>query len=60
MATRRTCSFCGTEIEPGTGKMYIKKDGVVFYFCTSKCEKNMIDLKRVPRRTRWTKHYARQ
>ncbi len=59
MATRRMCSFCGTEIEPGTGKMFVKKDGIIYYFCTSKCEKNMIDLKRVPRRTRWTKHYTR-
>jgi large subunit ribosomal protein L24e len=58
MVTRRTCSFCGNEIEPGTGKMYVKRDGVVFHFCSSKCENNMIKLKRVPRRTRWTKHHS--
>ena len=23
----RTCSFCSKEIEEGTGKMYVKKDG---------------------------------
>lgn len=58
MVERRTCNFCGIAIEPGTGKMYIKKDGTVYNFCTNKCKKNYIDLKRVPRRTRWTKRYA--
>ena len=27
MVERRKCSFCGNEIEPGTGKIYAKKDG---------------------------------
>ncbi len=58
MVTRRTCTFCGSEIEPGTGKMYVRKDGIVYNFCSSKCEKNLVKLKRVPRRTRWTKQFA--
>ena len=58
MPLRRVCSFCGNEIEPGTGKMYIKKDGSVFHFCTNKCQKNMLVLKRTPRRIRWTEHYS--
>jgi large subunit ribosomal protein L24e len=60
MVERRVCTFCGEEIEPGTGRMYIKKDGVVYNFCTSKCFKNMIVLGRVPRRTTWTQYYARE
>ena len=60
MVERRTCSFCGEEIEPGTGKIYVKKDGTVFYFCSNKCQKNMIKLKRVPRRVRWTKKYVKK
>ncbi len=60
MVERRVCTFCGDEIEPGTGRMYIKKDGVVYNFCTSKCFKNMIVLGRVPRRTTWTQYYARE
>src|SRR5881397_586222 len=36
MPTRRSCSFCGNEIEPGTGKMFIRKDGTVFLFCSHK------------------------
>ena len=49
------CSFCGTEIPKGTGKMYVKKDGKIFWFCSSKCEKNMIVLGRKARKTTWTK-----
>lgn len=54
MAEIRKCSFCYREIEPGTGKMFVKKDGTVLNFCTNKCYKNMIELKRVSRTTQWT------
>ena len=57
MVERRVCSFCGNEIEPGTGKMYIKKDATTYLFCSSKCQKNMIVLKRNPRKVRWTKRF---
>jgi large subunit ribosomal protein L24e len=55
-----TCSFCGEEIEVGTGKMYVRRDGRIFYFCSGKCEKNMLKLKRNPRKLKWTKKYARK
>ncbi len=58
MVEKRNCSFCGETIEPGTGKMYIRKDGTIYYFCSNKCKKNRIDLGRVPRRTRWTVRYS--
>ncbi len=54
------CTFCGKSIPLGTGKMYVKVDGRVFYFCSNKCEKNMIKLNRIPRNTRWTAEHARQ
>ncbi|MDD2411116.1 MAG: 50S ribosomal protein L24e [Candidatus Methanomethylophilaceae archaeon] len=54
MVEIRKCSFCGTEIEPGTGKMYVKRDGTVLFFDSNKCYKNMVELKRVPRKTAWT------
>jgi large subunit ribosomal protein L24e len=60
MVERRVCTFCGDEIEPGTGRMYIKKDGVIFNFCSSKCFKNLVVLGRVPRRTTWTRFYERE
>src|SRR5512137_905287 len=60
MVERRVCTFCGDEIEPGTGRMYIKKDGVIYNFCSSKCFKNLVVLGRVPRRTTWTRYYERE
>jgi len=50
---QRKCSFCGVILEPGTGKLLIKKDGSLYYFCSSKCESNF-ELGRLPRRTVWT------
>ena len=57
MVKTKVCSFCGEKIEPGTGKMFVKTDGTIFQFCTNKCKKNMLKLKRLPRRVRWTKKY---
>jgi len=53
----KKCDFCKTRIEQGTGKMYIKKDGKILDFCSNKCEKNMLKLKRKPRTTKWTGEY---
>jgi len=47
------CSFCGDEIEKGTGKMFIKKDGKILNFCSSKCEKSLLKLKRKPTKVKW-------
>ncbi len=51
------CSFCGKEIPKGTGIMYVQKTGKILYFCSRKCEKNMIVLKRKPRTTKFTEEY---
>jgi len=51
------CSFCKNVINKGTGKIYVQKTGKLLYFCSSKCEKNMLKLKRKPRTTRWTEEY---
>ena len=48
------CTFCGNALLQGTGKMYVKTDGKILYFCTMRCEKSMIKLDRKPRETRWT------
>lgn len=60
MVERRVCSFCGNEIEPGTGKMYVKIDGTIYNFCKNKCHKNLIKLRRIPRRTGWTQPHMRE
>ena len=59
MVDRRVCTFCGDEIEPGTGKLFVKNDGTALNFCSSKCQKNMLELNRVPRRTRWSSKYEK-
>jgi len=60
MPYKRICAFCGREIEPGTGKMYVMSDGTVYYFCSSKCQKNMLKLNRIPRKVRWTQAYRKE
>ena len=44
-------------MKPGTGFLYVKKDGAAFFFCSRKCEKNLLKLKRKPIATKWTKAY---
>ena len=51
------CSFCGESIEKGTGKMFVYATGKISYFCSNKCEKNLIKLGRNPAHTRWTESY---
>lgn len=53
------CSFCGERIEKGTGKIFVYKTGKILNFCSSKCEKNTLKLKRKPRNFKWTKHYKK-
>ena len=48
------CNFCGKSIAIGTGKIYAKKDGTSYKFCSNKCETNLIILKRKPVKTKWT------
>ncbi len=60
MVERRICSFCGGNVEPGTGRMFVKRDGSTFFFCRTKCQRNLLDLGRNPRTTRWTVHHLRE
>lgn len=54
------CSFCGTTIPEGTGKVYVKIDGKKLNFCSTKCEKNMLLLKRKARNLKWTEVYREE
>jgi large subunit ribosomal protein L24e len=54
------CTFCGDVIKEGRGKMYVQKDAKVLYFCSSKCEKNMLKLKRKPYNVRWSGRYKKK
>lgn len=53
------CSFCGINIERGTGKIFAKNDGTILYFCSNKCEKNLFKLKRNPRKIKWTEAHRK-
>ena len=48
------CSFCSNEIETGTGMMFVKNDGRISYYCSSKCDKNA-RLGRNPANTNWVR-----
>ena len=56
----RVCSFCGHDFPSGTGMMYVKNDGSVLWFCSNKCRKSSLKLKRDPRRFPWTKYYGKE
>jgi large subunit ribosomal protein L24e len=53
------CSFCKNEIQRGTGKMFVQNDGKILYFCSSKCERNLMKLRRKPRDWKWTEDYQK-
>jgi len=55
---RRVCHFCGDEIEPGAGRGFVKSDGRILWFCSSKCWK-YFRLGRDPREFKWTKKYVK-
>ena len=55
MVVKRQCSFCAQEIEPGTGMMFVKRDGTVYHFCSSSCRKQQLHLGRVGHRFKWTR-----
>lgn len=48
------CTFCGTNIQKGTGKMFVKNTGEVYYFDKSKCQKNFF-MGREKKKLKWTK-----
>ncbi len=58
MPVIRKCSFCGKNIPPGRGLMYVQNDGTINIFCTSKCERNA-KLGRKSHKVRWTERYRK-
>ena len=49
------CSFCTKGLEKGGGMMIVQKTGRIYWFCSKKCEKNSMKLKRDPRKFKWAK-----
>jgi large subunit ribosomal protein L24e len=54
------CIFCGKEDDPFRGVNLIKNDGSISYFCSSKCKKNALKLKRDKRKLKWTFAYREE
>lgn len=48
------CSFCSINIPKGSGKMFVKTDGSVFFYCSSKCQKNFM-MGREPKKRKWAR-----
>lgn len=46
------CTICRTNIQKGSGKMYVKNDGKIFHFCSSKCQKNF-NMGRESKNLKW-------
>ena len=55
----KPCSFCNRSVAKGSETMIAKNDGTVLWFCSSKCKKNALVLKRDPRKLKWTKKYVK-
>jgi large subunit ribosomal protein L24e len=60
MPKTQNCSFCQYQIPIGRGLMYVKRDGTILHFCSNKCRKAMLNQKKNPRKTRWTKVYGQE
>ncbi len=53
------CSFCGGRTPEARGKMFVRNDGKIFYFCNSKCQKNW-KLHRVGKNVKWTHTFQKE
>ena len=51
------CTFCGREESPYKGVHLIKNDGSINFFCSSKCRRNALNLKRDKKNIKWTESY---
>ena len=51
------CVFCGKEQDYFRGLHLMGNDGVIYYYCSSKCRKNALNLKRDKRKLKWTSAY---
>lgn len=44
----------------GTGMAFVGNDGTMLWFCSSKCRKSMLVLKRDPRKLKWTDKHPKR
>ena len=53
------CGFCGNNITQGTGMIFVFKSGKTTNFCSSKCRKNQLKLKRKAIHSKWTARFVK-
>lgn len=51
------CVFCGKEESPFKGVHLLANDGSVNFYCSSKCRKNALNLRRDRKKIKWTEAY---
>ena len=51
------CVFCGVDESPYKGVTQINNDGTMSFFCSGKCRKNALNLKRDKKKLKWTEAY---
>jgi large subunit ribosomal protein L24e len=51
------CAFCGHEESPYKGVHLINNDGSISFFCSGKCRKNALNLRRDKKKIKWTEAY---
>ena len=49
------CSFCKQNYEFPYGLTLVLNDGNLLYFCSSKCRKNMLKLRRDNKKVNWVR-----
>ncbi|MEM0356592.1 MAG: hypothetical protein QW465_02465 [Candidatus Anstonellales archaeon] len=47
------CSFCGDEIKLDRAVYYYTATGKGYVFCSSKCRRSMLKLRRDPKKLKW-------
>jgi large subunit ribosomal protein L24e len=60
MISQKKCSFCGGALQAGFGTMFVRGDGSILWFCSSKCRKSLLHLKRDPRKLKWTEKHPKR
>jgi large subunit ribosomal protein L24e len=48
------CSYCGKKITVGKGKMFVRTDGTIILWCSSKCEKSY-KMGREAKKRKWSR-----
>jgi len=60
MYVPKKCAFCGREVRLGSGILFVRNDGSTRSYCSSKCRRNELKLRRDPRKLKWARGAGRR